>query len=160
MAENFNIAKFLKENSLGSYGILGKYVDLHPLKEDSGYDDGKDNQYDGQYDAEHGPAIANENVEQEGFHRMMGLIDQSIVSKLPLLKKAVDTFDPMASGYKDSVKEQHKLYMNGICKEMASVKPNITRQKQYKIYIEELDRRRGTDYKKLFPFIAEWLDKI
>jgi hypothetical protein len=33
MAENFDIAKFLKENSLGSYGILGKYVDLQPLKE-------------------------------------------------------------------------------------------------------------------------------
>jgi len=33
MADNFNIAKFLKENSLGSYGILGKYVDLHALKE-------------------------------------------------------------------------------------------------------------------------------
>jgi hypothetical protein len=39
MADNFNIAKFLKENSLGSYGILGKYVDLQPLKEvDDDYD--------------------------------------------------------------------------------------------------------------------------
>jgi heterodisulfide reductase subunit A-like polyferredoxin len=69
-------------------------------------------------------------------------------------------FDPMASGYKDSVKEQYKEYMNGICCEMASVEPNIIRQKQYKIYIEELDRRRGTDYKKLFPTIAEWLDQV
>ena len=33
MAENFDIAKFLKENALGSYGILGHYVDLQPLKE-------------------------------------------------------------------------------------------------------------------------------
>lgn len=33
MADNFNIAKFLKENSLGSHGILGKYIDLHALKE-------------------------------------------------------------------------------------------------------------------------------
>ena len=76
------------------------------------------------------------------------------------LRKAVDTFDPMASGHCDSVKKQHKEYMNGICREMATVTPNIQRQKQYKIYIEELDRRRGTDYKKLFPSIAEWLENI
>ena len=39
MADNFNIAKFLRENALGSYGILGKYVDLQPLKEvDDDYD--------------------------------------------------------------------------------------------------------------------------
>lgn len=76
------------------------------------------------------------------------------------LQKAVDIFNPLASGCRDSVKEQYKIYMNGICHEMASVEPNIIRQKQYKIYIEELDRRRGTDYKKLFPTIAEWLDKV
>jgi hypothetical protein len=76
------------------------------------------------------------------------------------LRRAVDMFDPIASGYPDSVKEQHKKYMNGICREMASAEPNITRQRQYKIYIEELDRRRGTDYKKLFPSIAEWLETI
>lgn len=76
------------------------------------------------------------------------------------LRRAVDTFDPMASGYRDSVKEQYKEYMNGICREMAEAKPNIIRQKQYKIYIEELDRRRGTNYRKLFPVIAEWLEQL
>jgi organic radical activating enzyme len=76
------------------------------------------------------------------------------------LKKAVDIFDPAASGYRNSVKEEYKKYMNGICSEMASAKPNLVRQKQYKIYIEELDRRRGTDYKKLFPTIADWLAQI
>lgn len=103
MAENFDIAKFLKENSLGSYGILGKYIDLQPLKEvdkESEYNDGEDNQYDGKYDDESGPAIANENKEQEGFDRIMGLIDQSLVSKLPLLKKVVDK--ARAKGLSDS----------------------------------------------------------
>jgi hypothetical protein len=33
MAGNFDIAKFLKENHLGSFGILGKYVDLHGINE-------------------------------------------------------------------------------------------------------------------------------
>jgi hypothetical protein len=32
--KDFNIAKYLKEHSLGSHGILGNYVDLHPLKEE------------------------------------------------------------------------------------------------------------------------------
>ena len=32
--KDFNIAKYLKEHSLGSHGILGKYVDLQSLKEE------------------------------------------------------------------------------------------------------------------------------
>jgi hypothetical protein len=32
--KDFNIAKYLKENHLGSHSILGKYVDLHALKEE------------------------------------------------------------------------------------------------------------------------------
>jgi hypothetical protein len=32
--KDFNIAKYLKEHSLGSHGILGKYVDLQALKEE------------------------------------------------------------------------------------------------------------------------------
>jgi organic radical activating enzyme len=75
-------------------------------------------------------------------------------------RRAVEIFDPMASGYRDSVKEQYKQYMNGICKEMSTAKPNIIRQKQYKTFLEEMDRRRGTNYKILFPIIAEWLEQI
>ena len=32
--KDFNIAKYLRENHLGSHAILGAYVDLHALKED------------------------------------------------------------------------------------------------------------------------------
>jgi len=32
--KDFDIAKFLRENQLGSYGILNHYVDLKPLKEE------------------------------------------------------------------------------------------------------------------------------
>ena len=76
------------------------------------------------------------------------------------LRRAVEIFDPSASGYRDSVKALYKDYMNGICQEMATVQPNIARQKQYKIFLEEIDRRRGTDYKTLFPSIAQWLELI
>jgi len=74
MADNFNIAKFLKENALGPHGILGRYVDLKPLKEADkedlgGWDgDGKHDQYDGKYDAEHGPAITNELEKPEQIY--------------------------------------------------------------------------------------------
>lgn len=83
----------------GPFSILASWMVFKPeeseIKEDEedlgGWDgDRKNVQYDGQYDDKSGPAIANENKEQEGFDRMMGLIDQSLVSKLPLLKKAVD----------------------------------------------------------------------
>ena len=32
--KDFDIAKYLKEHNLGSYGILNHYVDLKPLKEE------------------------------------------------------------------------------------------------------------------------------
>jgi hypothetical protein len=50
--------------------------------------------------------------------------------------------------------------MNGIINEFENREPDLFRQKQFKIYLTELDRRRGTDYKKTFPTIAEWLDKV
>jgi organic radical activating enzyme len=76
------------------------------------------------------------------------------------LKEAVDLFDVNSHGYPDSVKLNHKNYMNGIMNEFENRQPDLFRQKQFKIYLTELDRRRGTDYKKTFPTIAEWLDKV
>lgn len=76
------------------------------------------------------------------------------------LRKAVEIFDPMAAGYKDSVKFQYKSYMQGIVQEMSQAENNLLRQRQFKIYFEELDRRRGTDYKKIFPTVAEWLQDV
>lgn len=39
--KDFNIAKYLKENNLGSHSILGAYVDLHSLKEEEDYGNNK-----------------------------------------------------------------------------------------------------------------------
>ena len=36
--KDFNIAKYLKEHNLGSYGMLNHYIDLKPLKEDEDLD--------------------------------------------------------------------------------------------------------------------------
>jgi organic radical activating enzyme len=76
------------------------------------------------------------------------------------LKEAIEKFDINSYGHVDSVKLNHKNYMNGIMNEFENREPDLYRQKQFKIYLTELDRRRGTDYKKTFPTIAEWLDKI
>jgi len=76
------------------------------------------------------------------------------------LKEAIEKFNINSYGHIDSVKFNHKNYMNGIVNEFENREPDIFRQKQFKIYLTELDRRRGTDYKKTFPTIAEWLDKV
>jgi organic radical activating enzyme len=76
------------------------------------------------------------------------------------LKEAIEKFDTNSYGHIDSVKVNYKNYMNGIINEFENREPDLIRQKQFKIYLTELDRRRGTDYKKTFPTIAEWLDKV
>ena len=51
--------------------------------------------------------------------------------------------------------------MLGNMKEFESKEPDLKRQKQFKIYLTELDRRRGTDYTKVFANnIAECLKKV
>jgi hypothetical protein len=73
-------------------------------------------------------------------------------------EKAVNDFDPYAAGYKDSVKLQYKTYMQGILAEMQKAENMPVRQKQFKIYLQELDRRRNTKYGDLFPTVAQWLE--
>jgi len=69
------------------------------------------------------------------------------------LREAVDLFDTKSHGHEDSVKVNHKRYMTGIIKEFDQRKPSILRQKQFKIYLNELDRRRNTDWKLVYPQI-------
>ena len=69
-------------------------------------------------------------------------------------------FDVNSYGHPDSVKVNYKTYMLGIINEFENREPSLIRQKQFKIYLKELDRRRGTDYTKAFPQIAEWLKEV
>ena len=82
-----------------------------------------------------------------------------------LVKKGYEdsryTFDVNVNGHPDSVKVLHKEFMIGNMKEFDSVEPDLVRQKQLKIYLKELDRRRNTDYTKIYPdTIAKFLDKL
>jgi hypothetical protein len=52
------------------------------------------------------------------------------------------------------INKNFKNYMIGISKETSSKEPNVQQIKNLKIYLDELDRRRHTNYKALWP----WLD--
>ena len=71
------------------------------------------------------------------------------------LREAVELFDPYTRGYIDSVKSSQKQFMLGNVKEFDNREPSLIRQRQFKIYLDELDRRRGTDWKKIYPQIWE-----
>ena len=67
------------------------------------------------------------------------------------LREAVEMFDTNSYGYPDSVKVNHKKFMEGNIKEFESRDPSPRRMKQFNTYLTELDRRRGTDWTKVYP---------
>jgi hypothetical protein len=71
------------------------------------------------------------------------------------LEEAVQMFDTNSYGYPDTVKVSHKKFMLGNIQEFKAREPSVIRQKQFKIYLNELDRRRGTDWSKVYPQIWE-----
>jgi organic radical activating enzyme len=71
-------------------------------------------------------------------------------------QQAIDIFDDFG----DPEKSNYKEYFKGIAKEIAQSAPNLRQQVRLKTYLTELDRRRGTDYSKTFPAIAELLKDV
>jgi len=76
------------------------------------------------------------------------------------LREAVDMFETTSMGFPDSVKQSYKTYMQGIMKEFDQRETMPFRQKQFKIYLDELDRRRGTDWTKIYPQIHNELKDL
>jgi len=70
------------------------------------------------------------------------------------ISKAIDIFETNG----DPIKRAQLNNLIGIKTECESTEPNTWDQKMLKGYIQELDRRRGLDYKKLFPEIAKLLE--
>ena len=69
------------------------------------------------------------------------------------LSTAIELFDTQ----NDIEKIKFKQSYLGIIEELKNSVPNLSAQNQLKVYLEELDRRRGTDYKILFPELAKIL---
>ena len=76
------------------------------------------------------------------------------------LREAVELFDTNTHGHPDSVKVNHKTYMLGIINEFEHREPSPKRQKQFKVWLDELDRRRNTSWTKIYPQIYEEVKKI
>jgi hypothetical protein len=58
--------------------------------------------------------------------------------------------------------EQHKIakiYMQGIIKEIEQSEVDIAEIDKLQIFLDEKDRRRGTDWKTMFPWLAEICDQ-
>jgi len=71
------------------------------------------------------------------------------------LREAIDLFDVNTNGSPDSVKVNHKKFMQGNMTEFSGQASDVVRLKQFKIYLDELDRRRGTDWTKVYPQMFE-----
>ena len=67
------------------------------------------------------------------------------------LREAIDLFDVNTNGSPDSVKVNHKKFMQGNMTEFSGQASDVVRLKQFKIYLDELDRRRGTDWTNIYP---------
>ena len=76
------------------------------------------------------------------------------------LREAIELFDTNSHGFPDSVKVNYKTYMQGIMREFDQREPSPRRQRQWKIYMDELDRRRGTDWKKIYPQMYKELENL
>jgi len=71
---------------------------------------------------------------------------------LPLgIDKAIDIFETNG----DVVKQAQLNNLKGIRTECANTEPDPQQQRLLKTYLKELDRRRGTDHRKLFPTIED-----
>jgi len=58
----------------------------------------------------------------------------------------------------DLIKEAQLNHLKGIMMECEKTEPDRLQQKLLKVYLKELDRRRGSDYTKLFPTISNLLE--
>jgi hypothetical protein len=74
---------------------------------------------------------------------------------LPLgIDKAIEVYETNG----DVIKEAQLNNLKGIRTECANTEPDLLQQKLLKLYLKELDRRRNTDYTKLFPTIDKLLN--
>ena len=71
-------------------------------------------------------------------------------------REAVEKFETQGN----NVKEGYKTYLEGIAKKIENAEPNLDAQRNLHKYLTILDKRRNTDYRPLFPLIAEELKQF
>ena len=50
-------------------------------------------------------------------------------------------------------------YMQGIANQIAASTPNLSKLSELKAYLDELDRRRGTNWPALYPWLVEQFNR-
>lgn len=112
--KDFNVAKYLREHNLGSFGILNHYIDIDALKEeetDLGQQEAIPEPYEGdghpidglggELDRNMDVSMNEEDVEEgwseeqdirfwAKYDRMMGMVDNTLESQLSKIKMAID----------------------------------------------------------------------
>ena len=66
------------------------------------------------------------------------------------INESIQIFDTQG----DKIKEIYLRNLKGIAKQCEETEPDVKSQQKLAIYLDELDRRRGTDWRKTFPTIA------
>lgn len=103
--DKFDITKYLKENQLGSYGILNHYVDLQPLKEEEETEldtvvpyEGPEDQLTGMGD---GDTFEQDEIVSEEHLNEMSQDMQDLVTMLPSLTPILGVM--LVSKIKDAI---------------------------------------------------------
>jgi organic radical activating enzyme len=103
------------------------------------------------------------------WNKQRKIYNQFMTVETPSFLKP-DIFDPVF--FKDDFQEiidnmpldndfDHNLrkYMQGISLQIESTGANISEMKKLKLFLEEMDRRRSKDYKKLFPWLVQQFER-
>ena len=56
--------------------------------------------------------------------------------------------------------QQAHKYMSGVALQISSAGPNPTELKKLRTYLNELDRRRNTNWRTTFPWLTGVLDNV
>jgi hypothetical protein len=139
--KDFNIAKYLKENHLGSHAILGAYVDLHSLKEEEETKLDTEIPYEG---PEHKlDGFGDEFVQDSPVEEKAGKDDKdSLMSKLFAIQKKY--------GYKKARPDQEEYENVRIAPTVARIGNKIVEDGGIAISIEsKVSKAAFTDIKNL-----------
>ena len=79
-------------------------------------------------------------------------------------KEIIDIMEHSADGLEDGDNTkrwylQFAEYMRGIAQQVASSQPNVLKLKELHDYLNELDRRRGTRWPRLYPWLINEFER-
>lgn len=71
------------------------------------------------------------------------------------LERAIQVMPDQTRGEQSSL-----AHLKGVAQQIAATKPQPEIISQFCTHLDELDRRRGTDWRRLFPYLADWQSHV